>query len=102
MSVSINDSTLVLDANLIPLGYQQMTSITVSTALPSIPVGAKRALIQAETQNVRWRDDGTAPTGTVGQIAYSGLSPFLYEGSLSAFRVIQATSGAILNVTYYE
>ena len=51
---------------------------------------------------MRWRDDGTAPTGTVGQIAYSGLSPFLYEGSLSAFRVIQATSGAILNVTYYE
>ena len=102
MGTSIYDATPVIDANLVPLGYQQMTSITVSTALPSIPVGAKRALIQAEAQNVRWRDDGTAPTGTVGQIAYSGQNPFLYEGSLSAFRAIQATAGAILNVTYYE
>jgi len=102
MGTSIYDATPVIDANLVPLGYQQMTSITPAKALASIPVGAKRALLQAETQNVRWRDDGTAPTATVGNIAYAGQNPFLYEGNLAAVQVILATAGAILNVTYYE
>ena len=43
------------------LGYQQITSLSSATGL-TVPQGATLALIVPETQNVRWRDDGTNPT----------------------------------------
>ncbi len=89
---------LVIPDGAIPLGYQQLTSITSSTAL-SVPAGAKIAVIGAETQGVRWRDDGTAPTGSIGMLLNSGDT--LIHPRPSAIRLIQATSGAICNVSYY-
>jgi hypothetical protein len=82
-----------------PLGYQQITSLSSSAAL-TIPAGAKRAIIQAETQDVRWRDDGTAPTASVGMVISAG-DRLAYTGSLSAIRFIEATASAKLNVSYY-
>jgi hypothetical protein len=82
-----------------PLGYQQITSLSASTAL-TIPAGAKRAIIQAETQDVRWRDDGTAPTDSVGMVISAG-DRLAYTGSLAAIRFIETTASAKLNVSYY-
>ena len=48
-----------------PLGYQQITSLAASTAL-TVPARARAALIKCTAQSVRFRDDGTAPTATVG------------------------------------
>lgn len=81
------------------LGYQQITSLTSSTAL-TVPAGASLALIVPETQNVRWRDDGVAPTASVGMLVPANSS-MSYDGDLKAIRFIAATSGAILNVSYY-
>lgn len=81
-------------------GYQQLTAITTSTAL-TVPRGANVALIQSEAQNVRWRDDGGAPTATVGMLLQPAFEEFWYTGDLSKLRVIQAAVGAILNVSYY-
>ena len=81
------------------LGYQQITSLTSSTAL-TVPAGATLALIVPETQNVRWRDDGVAPTASVGMLVPANSS-MSYDGDLKAIRFIAATSGAILNVSYY-
>lgn len=81
------------------LGYQQITSLSSSTAL-TVPAGATLALIVPETQNVRWRDDGTAPTASVGMLVPANSS-MSYDGDLKAIRFIAATSGAILNVSYY-
>jgi ABC-type nickel/cobalt efflux system permease component RcnA len=81
------------------LGYQQITSLSASTAL-TVPVGATMALIVAETQAVRWRDDGTAPTATVGMPLATGTS-LSYDGDLKAIRFIQQTASAVLNVSYY-
>lgn len=83
-----------------PLGYQQLTSVTSSTAL-TVPSSAGQALLQAESANVRWRDDGVAPTGGVGMLIEAGET-VLYQGDLTAVRVIQAAGGAILNVSYYQ
>ncbi len=83
-----------------PLGYQQITSLGTAVAL-TVPAGAQRALLQAETQNVRWRDDGTDPTTAAGMILKAGNDPVLYEGDLSAIKVIEVTSSAKLNVTYF-
>lgn len=81
------------------LGYQQITSLSASTAL-TVPTGATMALIVADTQGVRWRDDGTAPTASVGMPLAVGVS-LSYDGDLKAIRFIQQAASATLNVSYY-
>jgi hypothetical protein len=83
-----------------PLGYQQITSLSAATAL-TIPEGARAAIIEAETQAVRWRDDGTSPTASVGMPLASGAD-FLYTGKLSKLKFIEQTASAKLNVCYYR
>jgi len=82
-----------------PVGYQQITSLASAAAL-TIPAGAKRAIIQAEAQAVRWRDDGTNPAAGVGMVLAAGAS-IQYNGDLAAFRVIESAASAKLNVSYY-
>ena len=89
------------------LGYQQITSLSGSTAL-TVPtrdlngLSAKPtiALIQAETQAVRWRDDGVAPTSSVGMPLATGVT-LQYDGDLTNIRFIEQTGSAKLNVAYY-
>ena len=82
-----------------PLGYQQVTALTTSTAL-TVPELAGRAVLQAEAQNVRWRDDGVAPTASVGMIIAAGTD-IEYNGDLSLIRFIEVAVSAKLNVVYY-
>ena len=89
------------------LGYQQITTISSSTAL-TVPTtdanGSKQqpvlALIVAESQAVRWRDDGTAPSASVGMPLAVGVS-FVYDGDLTKIRFFEQAGGAKLNVSYY-
>lgn len=90
------------------LGYEQVTSIssakslTVPTKDPStgLNVKASFALITAEAQGVRWRDDGVAPTATVGMPLAAGVT-LQYDGDLTRIKFIEQTSGGIVNVSYY-
>ena len=43
-----------------------------------------------------------ATTASSGNLIVTGQLPFLYEGNLSAFQVINATAGTIVNVSYYD
>lgn len=91
----------IVAANWKSCGFQQITSLSASTGL-TVPAGAKVALIQAETQSVRWRPDGstTAPTASVGMLLAAGETlPF--TGDLSKIRFIQTTASAKLNVAYF-
>lgn len=88
-------------------GYEQITvntskGLTVPTRAPD-GLNAKPvfALIVAEVAAVRWRDDGTAPTASVGMPLAVGV-PLQYDGDLSKIRFIQQTAGAIINVSYYS
>lgn len=83
-----------------PLGFQQLTSLATAATL-TVPGGAKLALLQAEGADVRWRDDGTEPTATVGMVLAVG-TVLLYTGDLAALRAIEAAAGAKLNVSYYS
>lgn len=85
--------------NLTAKGYQQITSLSAAAAM-TVPSGATVALIQAETKDIRWRDDGTNPTSSVGMILPAGTSVF-FTGSLSAFRAIETAASAKLNISYY-
>jgi hypothetical protein len=89
------------------LGYQQITSLNTAASL-TVPLVDKNglnqkptfALIIAETQNVRWRDDGTAPTASVGMPLIVGV-PLQYDGDLSKIQFIEQTASAKLNISYY-
>lgn len=85
--------------------YQQSTSLSTSTAaaLPSLPSnpGAGSALISVEGAAIRWRDDGTAPTSSVGQPISAGQA-ICYAQDLGAFQMIGQTGSPTVNVTYYN
>lgn len=83
-----------------PLGFQQISAPSSATSL-TIPTGATSALIICETQTVRWRDDGTAPTTSVGMLLPTNTA-FNYTGNLSAFQLIQTASNSTCDVSYYR
>lgn len=99
MAIPYQTFTPAKDAPLYPMGYQQITSLSAAAGL-TVPPGATRALIQAETQNVRWRDDGTNPTTTVGMTLAAGTSIY-YLGDLTAIKFIEVAASAKLNIVYY-
>lgn len=81
------------------LGYQQITSLSSATNL-TVPAGATLAVIVPEVQPVRWRDDGTAPTASVGMPL--GVAAVLsYDGDLRQIQFIEQTASATLNISYY-
>jgi hypothetical protein len=89
------------------LGYQQITSLSSAASLtvPATDVNGLNqrptiAMITPETQAVRWRDDGVAPTASVG----FPLSPgdvLVYDGDLKKIRFIEQAASSTLNVVYY-
>lgn len=83
----------------VPVGYQQITVTTVQGL--TVPKGATCAVIAVEAQAVRWRDDGVAPSATVGMPLLVGAS-LEYGGTLSAIQFIAETPGGIINVSYYR
>lgn len=91
----------VIDGFLEPAGYVQVTSVSSAVGLGTIPNGVKLTLIQAEAQDVRWRDDGVNPTAAVGTLLEDGQT-LVYNGNPAAFRAIEVSSGAILNVSFYR
>lgn len=89
------------------LGYRQFTAGSIDTAkllslIPGgIPAGACMALIQCEEQAVRWRDDGVAPTTSVGYPLPAGGELAYTSGSFPRLQFISQTAGAVLNVAFY-
>lgn len=89
-------------------GYQQITSLSSSTGL-TVPntdatgLNARPtiAIITPEGQAVRWRDDATAPTATVGMPLAAGVT-LQYDGDLTKIRFIEQVGGAKLNISFYS
>lgn len=88
-------------------GYQQITNLTAAVGL-TVPardslgrVGSPTvAYIRCEGQAVRWRDDGVAPTASVGMNLNVG-DVLEYDGDLKSIKFIQEAATAKLNVSYY-
>ena len=92
----------------VSLGYDQFSvaavrSLRDSAALgTAISAGGTWAFLRAETQNIRWRDDGTDPTAAIGNLLTTTDPPLIYRGPLEDIRFIAATAGAVLHATIYK
>ena len=82
------------------LGYQQITSLSSAAAL-TVPNGTILAIITPEAQAVRWRDDGTNPTATVGYPLAVGAELRYTAAQFAALRFIEQAASAKLNIVYY-
>jgi len=89
------------------LGYQQITSLTTAQSLtiPATDLSGLKcrpsiAIITPLTGNVRWRDDGTAPTATVGMPLAAGVT-LQYDGDLTKIQFINNGGTAEVNISYY-
>lgn len=80
------------------LGYQQVNGVVAATAL-TVPSGTRVAFIQVENQAVRWRDDGTDPTVTVGNLI-PVLDTLMYAGDFTKFKLIEVAPSTIVNIEF--
>lgn len=84
----------------IALGYERITATSAAIGL-TVPKGTVLAIITPDDQAVRWRDDGTDPTATIGYPLAAGAELRYTANALGKLRFIAQTAGAILHVTYY-
>lgn len=98
-TVSGQPPLLSVDVSPEPVGYRQLANLDTATAIPNTPPNACRAIISVSGAPIRWRDDGTPPTSTVGMpIAAGETVEFL--GDVSALQLIG--SGAVVDIALYR
>lgn len=78
------------------------TASSASSTSGGIPTGATMALLQAETADVRFRDDGAAPAAGVGGIVVHGTPPIFYTGTLANLQFIALSGSPLLDVLFYR
>lgn len=88
----------------VPCGYWQaaVTTLTVVAVPAACGQAPQLAVIKAEAQALRYRDDGVAPTATVGQPVATTDAPIYYEGTITALQFIAQTSGGIVDILFYK
>jgi hypothetical protein len=101
----VSEFTPVLAAD---YGFEQITMTGTAGTLASfltagIPDDVKHMMIYPETNDVRWRADGTNPTSTVG-LVMTGDEQWVFENQRSIFNtmIIIATNGTKINVHFYR
>lgn len=93
----------VIDANTFSLlGSSGNAAYTSGGTWRQIPAGTQFVELSAETQNVKWTDDSSAPSATNGQVLKTTDPPFVYTGDPHKLQFIQEAATAKLNVRCYE
>ncbi len=79
------------------------TASSASSTSGGIPPGATMAYLQAETADVRYRDDGGAPSTAIGNIVIHGLAGgVLYAGTLTSLQFIALSGSPLLDISFYR
>lgn len=91
-----------------PVGYGQWLTLSPAKKLTdppdtgvSMPNMSCRCLIQAEGGDVRWRDDGVAPTASLGMVIKQDQT-LEYEGDLAKIQLIEVAAAGGINVSFYK
>lgn len=83
------------------LGHEVLTISDTAIGFQDIPDGAQHAHITIESQPVRMRDDGVAPTASVGTPYNEGDKEY-YTGNLGMVKFIRSgDTDATAQVRYY-
>jgi hypothetical protein len=90
------EMTVLLSAGTAQFGL----SVTTNTTL-TVPAGTRVAQFSVETADVRWTDDGTSATTSVGHLARNG-SAWQSAGPLAAMKFTAVSGSPTLNVSYYK
>ena len=91
-----------INQSLNPLGYQQLavSNTAVGVTLPA--KGTVRvAIIQVEANPIRFRDDGTDPTASVGTLINPNVTIVVCGSAIGRFRAIRSGSDASLSIGFY-
>lgn len=89
-------------------GSEQITvDATAGGKSLTVPTAAHKAVITVRTAAIRWLDDGTAPTATLGHVLEAGdrleYMDGDYQSALSRFRAIRTgASSGVIDVSYYD
>ena len=97
-------------------GYSVLTVTSVAQVLatacsPVMPSQAQGAVISVEDAQVRWRDDGTAPTATEGHLMSAGdvltfdswtVPKNNWKQVLKAIQFIRVTADAKLKISWFD
>lgn len=84
-----------------PAGFQQATVSSAAIGLPSLPTNVKRVLLRTNKQ-IRWRDDGTDPTTSVGMYLLADESLVYDAQGFTNFKMIATSVDATVSITYYS
>lgn len=91
----------------VPDGYCQITVltsavnlVTASCSTGSVPAQGIVAEICVSGQAIRYRDDGTAPTASIGIPVAAGTC-FQYAGNIAKLSVIQQSATATVDASFY-
>jgi hypothetical protein len=82
-------------------GYFQISSGT-SVFTVTAPAFSRWAKVTVETQNIRYRADGVAPTTTTGMLVTAGSSILIGLSDWSKLQGIPVTSGGVWNIEFYS
>jgi hypothetical protein len=69
---------------------------------PTVPALTKCALINVETANVRYTEDGTSASTTNGQLVSAGTSFSYCASSLTALKFTAVSGSPTIDVSYFK
>lgn len=85
------------------LGFFQLTGLATAKKLSTattIPKGTAFIYIQPETQNVRWRSDGTSPTAAIGNLEVVGGRTKYNLSAMEDLSFIEVAASATVNIQF--
>ena len=82
-------------------GASQMALAVATNTTLTVPAGATLAQICVEGASVRYRDDGTAATASLGTPAAAGAC-FSYSGPLASLSFTAQSGSPTIDVSYYK
>mgnify|MGYP001061479688 CR=1 FL=1 len=90
----------------VPAGFESITLYTGTEGTPkglTVPSGARFAKIKVVDQTIRYRDDGTDPTSTVGySVAANGEVDVYSREQLENFKAVSKDTAGGLEILYYK
>jgi hypothetical protein len=105
LTADAGPQTLAPNTYPVPLGHCTLSAFSGATLLSScsggIPAKTACALLVVETNSVRWWDDGTVPSATVGMLLATGVY-WGYLGKMSALEFFPSTGSATVDATFYQ